>query len=793
MIDSLLNAIFNLVIKILFWITMGIMTIVSILDRIFSAFAGLSMVEYQVSENQTVPVYLLDVFLHNHTVRNAYWGMALLGITVGFGFAIVAVIRKMFDGADAVKESLQQIMINLFKCILLILSTTIILDAVLEFSAILMRQVNYILVNAETLDQETNIVFTDEQYAAMARVLNTIGNYSINPTYDSRYNINLCYNDIRGDMEFLSEQGVFRNYYVVKDNNGKEVENWQAMLTSIANTVDLSKQMSLDEYNESLSEAIKAVMVTLRNNPGVKPLKEYHKIYKSFGNSVPLDRVIFLLGVMDAAKNPVNNQNASFTDPLRYQYYTGEKDCYDMDVVSGDFDLSPLKTNYIIIFFIGAVMVFNLLTIILACAARIFNLILLLLVAPLSFSTMPLDSGGKMRQWRVAFIVQAFGIFGTVIAMRVLLLFMPIAVSNKLIFFKDSGFINYACRLLLIVGAFEAAKRASGMVTGILSDNAGYQSVMAGDMASSVEGYGRMAMEGAKAVGSFGATTLGFLTGATTIKRNFQERSLPELLSGGGGGGGGGGGAGGEDPEKTGAQKETAIPERSQIANQHADGSDSGQSGGSQSGGGQSGGSQSGGGQSGRGQSGGSQSGGGQSGDGRSGGSSRENNSRETSSRSLSSSSRDSASFSSRMSLDRNPDGSSRYQEEEGHQRNREEGDLPGQGGGIRTRDENGSGQGERNTERNKDTGIPQNQRGAGGRQNQGRGPGGGDSGRNRTNRNGEGRGPQNNRNPDGRNNDGRGPESNRRTGENGGGSTGPGGKKTPPPMRKKSKTTDDV
>ena len=57
------------------------------------------------------------------------------------------------------------------------------------------------------------IEFSEEEYAAMGRVLSTIGNYSIVQSSNNRYNLNLCYNDIRADLYYLQQQGVFDYSY----------------------------------------------------------------------------------------------------------------------------------------------------------------------------------------------------------------------------------------------------------------------------------------------------------------------------------------------------------------------------------------------------------------------------------------------------------------------------------------------------------------------------------------------------------------------------------------------------
>ena len=139
-----------------------------------------------------------------------------------------------------------------------------------------------------------------------------------------------------------------------------------------------------------------------------------------------------------------------------------------------------------------------------------------------------------MKQWTTAFVIQCFGVFGTIIAMRVMLLFIPIVIDNNLLLF-DNYVLNLMAKVIIILGGMETAKRASGMVTGILADNAGMQAITASDMGESV----RSAMDhGRNRVTGYGETG--------SLRKN--EQGLRSMFGGGGSGGasGGGGGGGGD-------------------------------------------------------------------------------------------------------------------------------------------------------------------------------------------------------------------------------------------------------
>ena len=250
----------------------------------------------------------------------------------------------------------------------------------------------------------------------------------------------------------------------------------------MANSHDLRTDLKLDVSYDAVTKSLLEAMDIIRNDASFKPLQSYSRVVPADG-SLPLDRYLFLMGTMHAAKNSEYNTNAELTDPVRGPYYSGEKNIYNISQVSGDFDIG-FATDYLVVFLAGIALIFDLVTIILNCIARMFNMLFLYIIAPPIFATQPLDGGGKTKQWMTAFIVQAFSVFGTVIAMRLLLILLPIVTSSKLVLFENS-MLNVMAKLVLMYGLFEVAKKATGLLTGILADSAGWQSVQAGDMSGS--------------------------------------------------------------------------------------------------------------------------------------------------------------------------------------------------------------------------------------------------------------------------------------------------------------------
>ena len=122
----------------------------------------------------------------------------------------------------------------------------------------------------ESILKNVEIVYTDEQFAAMARCLNTIGNYSTNPAKESHYNINACYNAIRPDLDYLCRTGVFDFYYPdrekVTDKKGditakspvtnyyRDTTSWQSMLQKIVNAHNVQQDVPIDVYNDNIQK-----------------------------------------------------------------------------------------------------------------------------------------------------------------------------------------------------------------------------------------------------------------------------------------------------------------------------------------------------------------------------------------------------------------------------------------------------------------------------------------------------------------------------------------------------------
>jgi len=420
--------------------------------------------------------------------------MAAIGIVLTFAFAIVAVAKKAADVDEKMKQSHGQILRSMLRSILIIVSLNIVITIVVAATNALMMSINRAFDEATIrAEGSSTIVYTDEQYAAMARIFNTVGNYSLNPSYNNRYNINNCYNEIRVDLKYLGDTHVFNFDYNDEDKNGNKINTWQSVLQDLANASDYNKDINVDEYNAGVSIAMNRCMTVLKTDPNFEALSEYERddndSYKA--KDIHLDRILFLIGTMGlgdtaAAQTDLYNENPSFSDNVRRPYYTGAKNIYDFDQVIEDFDISFTKTNYIVVYFAAIAIITNMIMVVVNCIVRLFNLLFMYMIAPPIIAVSPLDDGAKLKQWLTAFIVQAFSVFANVISMKIFLLYIPIVMSPSLVL-SSNNLLNAIGKLIMIWAGIKAIEKADGILTGILADNAGWQSIQAGNMRDTVK------------------------------------------------------------------------------------------------------------------------------------------------------------------------------------------------------------------------------------------------------------------------------------------------------------------
>ena len=459
---------FDWVFVLLCRLMQGLLKLVNFIESFFDIFAGTAKVMYKGSGD-----FLINIFFGHDAVTNAFWAMALIAIVMAFAFCIVGMARKAADVTDSVKQTTGQIFSSFIRCLVIILLINAISVAAVNISNVLLDRINFALENAAILDRDDQEKhFSDQEYAAMARVLATVANYSVNPSADSRYNINSCFNAVRNDLLALHVNGFF-DYDYGMDANGHHT--WQSALALLATSADLTADLKLDTYYSDVAYAVQTVSQEISTYSGFAPVETARV---STDGVISTDVLIFLIAGMEAAQNGMYN-NGRYDDALRRGYVTGEKNYMNLNQVRRDFDIWEM--DYLVAYIASIVFILIMAICIFTFIVRMFNLLLLYLVAPLFASSMPIDDGGKWQSWTQAFVIQLFSGFGSVIAMRLYLIIIPVALSSDLVYFPGEGvwfaILNRMAQLLMVLGGAWAVLQSSGVITGILAGNPGMAAI----------------------------------------------------------------------------------------------------------------------------------------------------------------------------------------------------------------------------------------------------------------------------------------------------------------------------
>lgn len=150
-------------------------------------------------------------------------------------------------------------------------------------------------------------------------------------------------------------------------------------------------------------------------------------------------------------------------------YANGKKVYYDLETVQKDFTL--LDINYLMGFLSAIFLMCVLSGAIVVFIKRAFEILVLYLVAPLFASTIPLDDGATFKKWRELYITKFFTAFGSVIAMRLYLMIIPVFMSSDVIQISDASVIlDTVIKLTLICGGSLAVFKSTSLITAVMNE-----------------------------------------------------------------------------------------------------------------------------------------------------------------------------------------------------------------------------------------------------------------------------------------------------------------------------------
>ena len=215
------------------------------------------------------------------------------------------------------------------------------------------------------------------------------------------------------------------------------------------------------------------------------------------GRTTSIARMIFCMASLTAAKDENNNIGHGDVTVMngireRWYYTTGAGgmaagDYMNVDDVKETFKLS--KFDYFVGYIMAAALIIILGGCLVVLVQRIFDMMVLYLVSPYFVSMIPLDDGEKFGRWRELYIGKVFTGFGTLVAIKLYLMLAPAIMDKSALLFYDEGKsveVDYLIRMMIILGGAYAVSKSSGLVTNLISAQAGQQESMSAMMGQGV-------------------------------------------------------------------------------------------------------------------------------------------------------------------------------------------------------------------------------------------------------------------------------------------------------------------
>ncbi len=137
---------------------------------------------------------------------------------------------------------------------------------------------------------------------------------------------------------------------------------------------------------------------------------------------------------------------------------------------------------------------------------RMYKAAVLFVISPAMSGLMPLDNGKAFARWRESFIKQILSAYGTIVAMNLLFILLPIVGNITLFGGSTGGAINAFVQMLFTLTGLFMLKDMSGMIAGMIgADDAGAAGAgMAGKVLGTAAKIGSVAVGGVAGVAAKG-------------------------------------------------------------------------------------------------------------------------------------------------------------------------------------------------------------------------------------------------------------------------------------------------
>lgn len=433
--------------------------IVDVFQDFFDIFAGTQTVKSNGNE-----MYLLDVFMTNDGVKQALLAVTFIGVAICFIFTIYSVAKSMGSYALEHKRPISHVMKTALKsCIAFMIVPVMMFFGSQLSSAILVSTENAII----------GVTGSDES-PKLSTILFLTGTFG---------------DDDEPNASFTS--GKRADYF----NGTKSIYDPGDYL------VDFNMYPSLDLDNlKALGEDVTGLDKNTKKDLDADIIQN---ILQSQTDDMKVtDKAVNNMGKTDKDKDKIS------TD-------------FSLDKLSKDAKTFPnlfeSLYNYPLVYLASIGVILVMLCSMFVFIRKIIEVVILYITSPLFVATMPLDGGSTFKRWREMFVGKLLSGFGIVIAMNLVMIFIPMIMSSNFSFSDNIG-LDVTIKIVFVVGCMYAAWKSNTTILEVINPE-----VAAADRASAmvVAGMVKMAANTAKDAALAAATGGGSLAakGAATAAK----------------------------------------------------------------------------------------------------------------------------------------------------------------------------------------------------------------------------------------------------------------------------------
>lgn len=208
----------------------------------------------------------------------------------------------------------------------------------------------------------------------------------------------------------------------------------------------------------------------------------------------------------------------------------GDLEFADYQVAKAFYNIYDI--NYIIFLGGGLLAAYTMLMASFGMIMRMYKGAVLFVISPAMSGLMPLDNGSAFKQWRTAFIKQLLSAYGTIVAMNLLFILLPIVGNITLFGGSTGGAINAFVQMLFTLTGLFMLKDISSLIANMIgADDAGAAGAgMAGKVLGTAAKIGSVAAGGVAGVAMKGLGATAGIAGNVFSKNNPNSK-LGKALS----------------------------------------------------------------------------------------------------------------------------------------------------------------------------------------------------------------------------------------------------------------------